>query len=256
MLNTFLLAGAAILLLMAYVWLISLRLKDSSIIDPFWGLGFLLVNFIYFAFTPGGLIERKILLLALVNLWALRLSIFLYLRNRGKGEDKRYAAWRKEAGAAWWWRSFFVVFLLQGALMWVISLPLLLAQARPAALNWLDWAAVSIWAIGFFFEAVADWQLAAFKADKKNKGKVMDRGLWWLSRHPNYFGESLIWWGFGLLAAAAGTGWGLLSSALMMFLLLRVSGVTLLERDLKQAKPGYKEYIKRTSAFVPWPPKQ
>lgn len=256
MFNIFLLAGAAIFGLMVYLWLVSLRLKDSSIVDPFWGLGFLMSNFIYFAFSHTGAVERKLLLLVLVDLWTLRLSLYLYLRNRGKGEDKRYAAWRKEAGKAWWWRSFFNVFLLQGILMWLLSVPLLLGQAGQGSLTWLDWLVVFIWLIGFFFESVGDWQLSAFKADTKNKGKVMDRGLWRLTRHPNYFGESLIWWAYGLIAVATGAWWALFSPLLMTFLLLRVSGVTLLETNLKKAKPGYASYVKHTSAFIPLPPKK
>jgi steroid 5-alpha reductase family enzyme len=251
-------AGAIVLGLMTALWLLSLRLRDSSIVDSFWGTGFVVANWFYFAQTPNGSEPRRWLLAALVTIWGLRLSLYILRRNWGKGEDPRYARWREESGPAWWWRSFFKVFLLQGILLWVISIPLLAAQfsASPARLTAVDGLATLLWLIGFFFEAVGDAQLARFKADPANRGKVLDRGVWRYSRHPNYFGESAMWWGYYLLAAAAGGWWTIFSPALMTFLLLRVSGVALLERSLKQAKPHYREYIENTSEFVPWFPKR
>jgi len=246
-----------ILGLMILLWLVSLMLKNSSIVDIFWGTGFVISGWVYFALTPDGFWVRKLLLMILTTLWGLRLSLYILYRNWGKAEDFRYQVWRKEAGAAWWWRSFFKVFLLQGVLMWIISAPLLAAQfgSMPGRLTVLDYLGVAVWLIGFFFEAAGDLQLARFKANPSNKGKVMDRGVWRYTRHPNYFGDSAQWWGYYLIAAAGGGWWTFFSSILMTLFLLRVSGVTLLEKTMS-TRPGYKEYIESTSAFVPWFPKK
>jgi steroid 5-alpha reductase family enzyme len=250
-------AFLVILGLMILLWLASLLLKNSSIVDIFWGTGFVISGWVYFALTPDGFPARKLLLAILTTIWGLRLSLYILYRNWGKSEDFRYQVWRKEAGAAWWWRSFFKVFLLQGILMWIISAPLLAAQFRsaPDRLTVLDFIGAAVWAIGFFFEVAGDFQLARFKANPANKGKVMDRGVWRLTRHPNYFGDSAQWWGYYLIAASAGGWWTVFSPIIMTLFLLRVSGVTLLEKTL-ESRPGYKEYIESTSAFIPWFPKK
>jgi steroid 5-alpha reductase family enzyme len=253
------LAALIILGLMTALWLISLALKDSSIVDPFWGTGFVITNWIYFALTPDGFPARKWLIGALVTVWGLRLSLYLLWRNWGQGEDFRYQKWRREAGEAWWWRSYFKVFVLQGFLMWIISAPLLAAQysPTPAKLMALDYAAIVVWGIGFFFEAAGDLQMARFKADPANRGKVLDSGVWRYTRHPNYFGDAAQWWGYYLIAAAASGGfWTIFSPVLMTLLLLRVSGVALLEKSLVDTKPQYREYIETTSPFVPWFPRK
>ena len=251
-------AGAVVLGLMTVLWLISLRLRDSSIVDSFWGTGFVIANWFYFAQTPNGTEPRRWLLAALVSIWGLRLSIYILRRNWGKGEDPRYAKWRQEAGPAWWWRSFFKVFLLQGILLWVISIPLLAAQfsASPARLTVVDGLGTLLWLVGFTFEAVGDAQLARFKADPANKGKLLTTGVWRYTRHPNYFGDAAQWWGYFLIAVAAGAWWTILSPVLMTLLLVRVSGVALLEKTLIDAKPGYREYARTTNAFVPWFPRR
>jgi steroid 5-alpha reductase family enzyme len=256
--NAYAIAGLIILGLMILLWLLSLRLKDASIVDIFWGAGFVVTAWVYFALSPGGFAARKLLLALIVTVWGLRLSIHILLRNAGKGEDFRYQQWRAAAGAAWWWRSFFKVFLLQGVLLWIISAPLLAAQisARPARLTWLDFGGVAFWLVGFYFEALGDWQLARFKANPANKGKLLDSGLWRYTRHPNYFGDAVQWWGFYLIALAAGGWWTIFSPALMTLLLRRVSGVTMLEKTLKNSKPGYREYVERTNAFLPWFPRK
>jgi steroid 5-alpha reductase family enzyme len=250
-------AFLVILGLMILLWLASLLLKNSSIVDIFWGTGFVVTGWVFFALTPDGFPARKLLLMVLTTIWGLRLSLYILYRNWGKSEDFRYQVWRKEAGAAWWWRSFFKVFLLQGILMWIISAPLLAAQFRsaPDRLTVLDFIGAAVWAIGFFFEVAGDFQLARFKANPANKGKVMDRGVWRLTRHPNYFGDSAQWWGYYLIAASAGGWWTIFSPVIMTLFLLRVSGVTLLEKTL-ESRPGYKEYIESTSAFIPWFPKK
>lgn len=251
--------GALVILgLMAALWLISLALRNSSIVDIFWGAGFVLTNWVYFALTPEGFAGRKLLAAILVTVWGLRLSLYILLRNWGRPEDFRYRRWREENGPRWWWKSFLQVFLLQGLLMWVISAPLLAAQAgvQPGRLTVFDLLAVALWAIGFFFEAVGDLQMARFRANPANKGQVLNRGVWRYTRHPNYFGDATQWWAFYALAAIASGFWTIFSPILMTGLLLRVSGVALLERTLKETKPGYREYVESTSAFVPWFPRR
>lgn len=246
---------AVILLLMTLLWLVSLRLKNSSIVDIFWGAGFVLAAWLYFGLTPNGFLPRKLLIAGLATLWGLRLSIHILRRNWGKPEDFRYAKWRSEAGAKWWWQSYPRVFLQQGVLLWIISMPLLAAQfgTAPARITWLDVLGVLVWLVGFGFEAAGDAQLAGFVADPANRGKVMDRGVWRFTRHPNYFGDAAQWWGFYLIAAAAGGWWAFYSPALMTYLLVFVSGVALLEKKMMQ-RPAYREYARYTNAFVPWFP--
>ncbi|MHB8194024.1 MAG: DUF1295 domain-containing protein [Bellilinea sp.] len=248
---------AVILVFMTLLWLLSLRMKNASIVDIFWGTGFVLSGWLYFALTPDGFLLRKLLIAALVTIWGLRLSIHILLRNWGKPEDFRYQKWREENGDKWWWQSLFKVFFLQGLLLWIISIPLLAAQLRPNPdhLTFLDFLGLGLWLVGFFFESVGDFQLSRFKANPDNKGKVLDSGVWRFTRHPNYFGDSAQWWGYYLIAAAAGGWWSIFSPILMTYLLLRVSGVALLEKML-ETRPAYKEYIDRTSPFIPWFPRK
>lgn len=257
-LQIYALAGLAILGFMLVLWIVSLVLKNTSIVDIFWGAGFVFSTWVYFLLTPDGFPVRKWILSLLVTIWGLRLSLYILWRNWGKPEDFRYHKWREEHGKNWWWFSFFQTFLLQGALMWIISVPLLGAQISPtpARLTLLDFLAVAIWGIGFFFEAAGDFQLARFKANPANKGKVLDSGVWRYTRHPNYFGDATQWWAYYLFATAAGAFWTLYSPILMTLLLLRVSGVALLEKTLKETKPQYKAYIESTNAFVPWFPRK
>jgi steroid 5-alpha reductase family enzyme len=184
--NLWLMAGASVLGLMVLLWLVSLALRNSSIVDIFWGTGFVIVTWIAYALTPEGYGPRRLLLATLVTIWGLRLSLYILWRNWGKPEDFRYAQWREDAGPRWWWFSFFKVFLLQGVLLWIISAPLVVgvASPTPASLGLLEALGVLVWAYGFFFEAVGDLQLARFKADPANRGKLMDRGVWRYTRHP------------------------------------------------------------------------
>lgn len=257
--NLALLAGSAILLLVTILWLVSLKIRDASIMDPFWGFGFVLLVWLYFSLAgqPSSNL-RGLIVCTLVSVWGLRLSLYLLVRNRASGEDARYRRWREQHGRSWWWRSYLQVFLLQGLLMWLISLPLLAAQlaSNPAALGFPDYLGMVLWLVGFGFEAIGDWQLARFRADAANQGKVLQSGLWRYTRHPNYFGEAVLWWGYGLLGASSALGpWPLFSPLLMTFLLLRVSGVRLLEKSLSTEKAEYREYQQTTSAFFPWFPK-
>jgi steroid 5-alpha reductase family enzyme len=247
-----------IMILMTLLWIVSIIIKNVSIVDLFWGAGFVIAGVFYF-FRCEGNETRKIILLILTSIWGLRLSIYLAWRNIGKGEDFRYRQFRKQYGEnRYWWISFFQTFLLQGVLMWLISSPLLGAQfyGKGNPIGIIDFAGIALWIIGFTFEAGGDFQLAAFKADPSNKGKVLDKGFWHYTRHPNYFGDTAVWWGFGLISVAAGSYLPVLGSLLMTALIIKVSGVALLEKSLKEVKPGYREYIDKTSAFIPWFPKK
>ena len=242
-------AGSALVL-----WLISLKTRDVSIIDIFWAPGIAAVVDIA-ALLSDASGPRASAALFLVNLWAVRLAAHIFARH--DGEDHRYAAMRQKFGARWWWWSLVQVFLLQAILMWFIAAPLVAVMlSSRAPMGVLDYLGVGIAAAGFLFEALADVQLARFRLDPRNKGKVMDRGLWRWSRHPNYFGESVMWWGFFLLGfSAAGAWWLILSPLVVTLLLLQVSGVTLMEDKIEDRRPAYADYKRRVSAFVPWPPK-
>ena len=249
---------AGVLFLTTMVWLASLKKRDASIIDIFWGPTFVLLGWLYFAFGDQT-VFRQWLVPALVTLWGVRLSVYILWRNWGHDEDPRYAAMRAKYGAKFPWLSLIIVFWLQAVLAWIIGFPLWKVQVTygPAAMTWLDVLGVAIFLAGLVIESVADLQLAHFRADAANRGQVLDRGLWRYSRHPNYFGEALVWWGlFLVVLSTPGAWWTVLSPVLITFLLLRVSGVTLLERSLEKTKPGYRDYVERTSTFFPWFPKR
>ena len=252
------LEAGLILALVTALWAVSVAIRDSSIVDVFWGSGFVVVAWAGFALADGSP-DRRLLLAALVTAWGLRLTVYLAHRNLGKGEDYRYAEMRRRHGERWPLRSLVVVFWLQGALMWVVSLPVQVAMTDPTppGLGALDFAGTVLWAVGLTFEAVGDAQLARFKAEPANRGKVMDRGLWRYTRHPNYFGDFCVWWGIWLVALATGSAWWTaVGPAVMSFLLIRVSGAARLERSLSRRREGYEDYIARTSAFFPWPPRR
>jgi len=254
----YLIALASILSMMFILWIISTRIKNAGIVDMFWGFGFVMTCFIYFM-EADGLETRKILLMTMVTLWGMRLSIYLAWRNIGKDEDPRYRKFRQDYGEhRYWWISLFQTFLLQGILMWLISAPLLGAQyfKNGNTLTVFDFMGVFVWLIGFIFEAGGDIQLARFKADPVNKGKVMNTGFWRYTRHPNYFGDAAIWCGYAIISIAAGSYIPVLGSVLMIALIVKVSGVALLEKTLRVSKPGYKDYVEKTSAFIPWFPKK
>ncbi len=256
--ETMLWSAGAIVVLMVGVWLVSVIIKDASIVDIAWGAGFVVVAWTAFAVTDGTE-ARKWLVVGMVSLWGLRLAGYLAWRNLGKGEDYRYQAMRKFWGPKFPIVSLFTVFLLQGLLMFVVSLPAQMAQIEggPDSLTWLDFLGIALFAVGFFFESVGDWQLAQFKADPANKGQVMDKGLWRYTRHPNYFGDFCVWWGIFLVALSRPElVWTIVGPITMSVLLLRVSGVALLERSIKKRRPGYEEYVRRTSSFFPRPPKK
>ena len=198
---------------------------------------------------------RQIITTVLVAIWGLRLSVHILIRNWGKPEDYRYQEFRKKYGTErYWWFSYFQVFLLQGALVWLISAPLLAVNyfETTKGLNVFDFLGLSIWLIGFTFEAGGDWQLTRFKSNTANKGKLLKTGFWKYTRHPNYFGDAIVWWGFAVISIAAGSYFPIVSAVLMTWLLLKVSGVSMLESSMKNTKPGFEEYMRRTSSFFPW----
>ncbi len=242
---------------MLALWGLSLVLRNASIVDIWWGPGIALAAAVAW-FSGGASHPRATLLVALASLWALRLGGYLLWRNAGHGEDPRYQAMRRSWGPRFPLISLATVFTLQGVLQWIVSLPLQIGAASPgdAPLGALDALGALLFACGLAFEAIGDAQLARFKAEPANRGRVMNRGVWRYTRHPNYFGDALAHWGLFLIALAAPHGWlTALSPALMTFLLLRISGVALLERSIGKRRPEYAEYQRRTSAFIPLPPR-
>jgi steroid 5-alpha reductase family enzyme len=239
-------------------WLVSLRQRNVTVVDSLWGTGFVLIAWITFGLGDGHT-ARALLLAVLTTAWGVRLAIYLTRRNHGKAEDPRYGSWRREYGDRFWIVSLFNVFLVQALFMWVIALALQYGQLAPSPthLTWLDGLGTVIWLIGFTFEAVGDYQLSRFKSDPGNKGKVLDRGLWAYTRHPNYFGETLIWWGiFLIVLSTPGSLWTVISPILITVTLLKITGVALTEKTILETKPQYKEYIRNTSTFFPWFPKK
>lgn len=237
------------------MWLISLKLANSSIVDPFWGAGFVLVAWVSWLIN-WPVSGRAWLIVVLTTLWGVRLTSFLLFRSLGHGEDSRYAQMRSKHGNQFWWVSLLTVFLLQGSILWIVSLPIQFTAAAPATpWNLLDLLGIIVFFVGLFFESVGDWQLASFKKDPNNSGKVLNRGLWRYTRHPNYFGDFCVWWGLFLIAAAGGAGWTIASPLIMSVLLMKVSGVTLLESTIVDRRPDYVAYISCTNAFFPGPPR-
>ncbi len=249
----FLAGGGTVVVAVTLLWLLSVRLRDVSIVDVFWSLGFVTAVWVYRGFGPPAT-WRHGLVLALVTIWGLRLAAHIYWRQRGHEEDYRYQAMRRKVGEGFWWKSYFRVFLLQAILLWIISAPLHAVQTSAAnGWRWSDYVGLVLWIVGFFFEAVGDYQLARFKSNPENRGQVLRTGLWAHTRHPNYFGDATLWWGFFFFALASPLGlWTLPSVLLMSFLLLKVSGVALLEKTISSRRPGYREYVESTPAFVPW----
>lgn len=235
-------------------WVLSVIKKDVSFVDSLWSLFFLLAAAV-FAIGAQPLSARGIVVLVLVAAWALRLSIYITARNWGEPEDYRYQSIRANNEPGFALKSLYIVFGLQGVLAWLIALPLLPAITSAAPLGVVDLAAALLWVTGFIFEAGGDYQLARFKANQDSKGRVLNTGLWRYTRHPNYFGDFCIWWSFFLFAVSAGGWWSIASPILMSVLLLKVSGVAMLENTITERRPEYADYIRRTNAFFPGPPR-
>ncbi len=247
-------AGAAV---MFVAWLVSLSMRDASVADIAWGLVFAAIAWAAFA-VGDGYEQRMLLIAVLVTIWALRLS--LYIAWRHDGEDKRYVAMRERQGSSFAIRSLFTVFLLQSAIAWVVSAPVQGAAADPSpdAIGVLGMIGALVTLFGIAFEGIADLQLSRFLARKAEGAEsgVMDRGLWRYSRHPNYFGNATLWFGIWLIALETGSAaWTVIGPIVMTFFLLKVSGVALTEKTIGKRRPGYSEYVERTSAFIPLPPR-
>jgi steroid 5-alpha reductase family enzyme len=236
-------------------WCLSLVRNNVTHVDSMWSLFLALAAFSY-AWMFNELNPRTFLVLFLVSLWALRLCIYLSWRNWNPHEDHRYAAIRKNNQPHFWLKSLYIIFGLQAVLAWIVSMPLFGAIASDSILNRWDVIGALLFTVGFVWETLADWQLSIFKAHPENKGKVLSSGLWRYCRHPNYFGECCVWWGFYLIAVAAGAWWTLAAPLVMTLLLLKVSGVALLEKDIAERRPAYRDYIQSTNAFLPWLPKK
>lgn len=245
-----------ILFLMALLtWIVSLVKRDVSIVDSIWSLFFLAAMLVYYV-NPSANGSRSTLALILIGMWSFRLCAYLTWRNWGQPEDRRYQAIRRTNEPHFTFKSLAIIFLFQAVLAWVISLPILPVLKSSQALGLLDVLGIVLFLFGLVFESLADWQMSYFKARPDSKGQVMDQGLWRYTRHPNYFGEFCVWWGFYLLALSADASpWLLLSPLLMSFLLIKISGVPLLEKDLVDRRLGYREYQKRTNCFFPGLPK-
>lgn len=256
-LDPYLVNLGAVVALMVVTWLASLVLRDVSIVDPVWGLAFVVIAWstLLQLGGPADASPRSRLIVALVTAWGLRLAVYLAWRKAGMAEDARYVRMRERIGPSFPLVSLVVVFGLQAMLAWTVALPIQAGQVPSTPLGLLDGLGIGLWAVGLTFETIGDLQLARFKADPSNAGRVLDRGLWRYTRHPNYFGDFLVWWGLFCIAASAGAWWTVIGPLLMSFLLLRVSGVALLERSMAERRPEYAAYVRRTSAFVPRPPK-
>jgi steroid 5-alpha reductase family enzyme len=248
--------GLTVILLMAITtWLLSAWKRDVSIVDSLWSLMLLAAGITYIA-TADTFNTRSELILVLLIIWALRLSIYVTWRNWGEAEDHRYQEIREKYSPHFALKSLGIIFIFQALIAWIISLPLWSAlTSTQTSLHVIDLIAIALWLTGMTFETVADWQLARFKANPNNNGRVMNHGLWRYSRHPNYFGEALIWWSFYLFAVSAGAWWTLPAPLLMNWLLLKFSGVVMTEQSILKRRPAYKQYIEITNAFIPGPAK-
>lgn len=249
-------AALAVFVYMTAWFLIALIRKRNDLADVAWGPGFILVSLATQHFNSQ-FSMRAHLVTALVLLWGMRLSFHIYKRNRGKAEDFRYRQWRQEWGRWFVLRTYLQVFLLQGVLMLLIAASIIVIQSHPGGnLNWLDLLGVTVWSVGFYFESVGDDQLRRFVKDSSNRGKIMKSGLWRFTRHPNYFGEVVLWWGIFLIVLSAPHGWiALIGPLTITFLLLQVSGIPMLEKKY-EGNPEFEAYKKHTSAFFPLPPKE
>jgi steroid 5-alpha reductase family enzyme len=235
-------------------WLFSLARRNVTHVDSMWSLFFVIATFSS-CMLMHELSTRILLVLILLTLWALRLFVYLTWRNWGQHEDLRYVKIRQNNEPHFWLKSIVIIFGLQAILAWIISISLFGAVTSHATINGLDYLGIALFVFGFVWESIADWQLSRFKANPNNKGKVLNSGLWRYSRHPNYFGECCVWWAFYLFALAGGAWWAIISPILMTLLLLKVSGVSLLESTIVGRRPAYADYIKNTNAFFPGLPK-
>ena len=236
------------------LWIASRIKRDVGIVDSFWSLMILAASACFLYFGDTVLSERGVLVLILLSIWSIRLAAHITWRNWGQPEDSRYQDIRKNNQPYFEWKSLYIIFLLQAFLAVIVAMPLMSIFNSSEAINIIDVIALTLWSFGMIFEVISDLQLARFKSVPSNHGKVMNTGFWRYSRHPNYFGEFCIWWAFFLFAVASGYWWSIISPLLMTILLLKVSGVSLLESTITERRPDYASYIRTTNAFFPWIP--
>ena len=253
-LDSFAYTLAVMFVIAVMLWIASRIKRDVGIVDSFWSLMILAAGLCFLYFGDTILAERSTLVLILLSIWSIRLAAHITWRNWGQPEDTRYQDIRKNNQPHFEWKSLYIVFLLQAMLATIVALPLMSIFGSSDAMNMVDIIALTLWLIGMSFEAISDMQLARFKSSANNRGKVLNTGLWRYSRHPNYFGEFCIWWAFFLFAIASGYWWSIVSPLLMTILLLKVSGVSLLESTITERRPQYANYIRTTNAFFPWLP--
>jgi steroid 5-alpha reductase family enzyme len=251
------LTALAAVAVLGVTFLVALRVGKHAVVDVAWGLGFVAVALTAYAVSAGtGDDGRRLLVLVMTAAWGLRLAAHIARRSRGHGEDPRYAALLSHASGNRAWYALRRIYLTQAAVMWFVSLPVQVAMFETPGLGLLAWVGVVVWAVGVFFETVGDYQLQRFREDPSSRGQVLDTGLWRYTRHPNYFGDACVWWGIWLVAASAWPGvLTVLSPLVMTWLLARGTGKPLLEKDIGERRPGYAEYVRRTSGFVPLPPR-
>jgi steroid 5-alpha reductase family enzyme len=247
-----------VVVVLGVTFLVALRVGRHAVVDVAWGIGFVAIAATSFlASTDDGDVLRRILVLAMTGVWGLRLAIHIALRSRGHGEDPRYQELMDKAPGNPNLYALRKIYLTQGAVMWFISLPVQVAMFETPGIGWLALSGLVVWALGMFFETVGDWQLGRFRNDPSSKGQVLDTGLWRFTRHPNYFGDACVWWGISLVSFDAWPGiLTVLSPVAMTWLLARGTGKPLLEKDMASRRPGYADYVRRTSGFVPLPPKK
>ena len=236
-------------------WAVSVMKRDVSIVDGIWSIMLLVAALIYSS-NVDLYTDRSSLILTLVLVWAVRLSLHIIIRNWGEPEDRRYRDIRDKYEPLFALKSLGIIFIFQGLLAWIISMPLWAALTVPTEIRPMDVFAIALWTVGMAFETVGDWQLTRFQSDPANRRKILDTGLWRYTRHPNYFGECVIWWGFYIFAIPVGGWWTIIAPLLLTFMLLKFSGVSLLEESIVARRPAYQEYIERTNAFIPGPPKK
>ncbi|MEO7159877.1 MAG: DUF1295 domain-containing protein [Polaromonas sp.] len=247
-------AGMAIIAILTPVWLLTLLTRNAGVMDVVYSLAVSLSTMVLLI-VDGNYSVRQIVLMVLVAVWSGRLVHHASGTNLGSnGEQQPYAKWRVQFGSRWWWWSYFQVFLLQGGLVWIWMLPIVLAiSAKPGPLGTLDVIGIAVWLIGFVFQAGADWQLKRFKANPSNKGKVLQSGLWSLSRHPNYFGEAVMWWGYFAFGLANPYGWlGIIGPIYVTWFMSKGSAAPMLDRHMLKSKVDYAQYVARVPSFFPF----
>ena len=248
-------AAASVLVVVSVLWMASVAVRDASIIDMAWGLLFVLMTWSLFAMHLEVATLKQLVFLFLITAWGMRLAVHLTARNLGEGEDSRYQLWRHHGGETWWLKTYWRIYLFQGGLALVVATPVIAVFHGPDTFTAVTWLGIIVWTLGLGTEASADIQLTRFRADPENQGKVMTTGLWRYSRHPNYFGDALVWWGLGLYTMSPMTWWSLIGPLAMTVIFLSISN-SVIERGLKKRRPGYEAYVERTSVFVPMPPKK